>query len=1135
MSSTAPQPALLFSFNGSNVETITGLTPTLSLSTSYTTGKYGQAIYFNGTAGALPATSNIVYSVPSFTVSSFTVSLWVNATSLASGGNTTILAWRGYNNEGDLRIFFNGGTTSTTIVVVYPFVTGSFIGATSPTSFPIGQWVHVASTITVSPTSNVITNYYNGISAGSVTSATRNNSSPLTTLALGSFTNGLYNGQFNGLVQDLRIYNTALSASQIFGIYQSQGIPPRLTATSNVVQPSLLFSFQGNLTDSITGLSGSAVIDSTTNVPPTAPGVVSYVNGKYGQALQLTNAQTTPFQSGNNFVYWTIPSINKVTTSVSVSFWLNLNSLIITGGQQTILVMPGSGHSDGDLRFELISSGMIFSSLSGGASAVSSAVPVLSSIWNHFCGVYSTSGTVTLYTNGVASTTGTNASIVAGTLTAISLGRYVTVAGGYGYTPFSGLIQDLRIYNTALSAPQIFGIYQSQGIPPRLTLTGATGGLPSPTYAWQYEGTTADVGGLQGVNYGPSQFIGSVSYLTTGVPSGSGQSNAASFTGGAPGTYISTGQNWNLGRSGAVGSNIFVEALVYVNSFPCTIAIQGPPLATAQWWCGFNSQGYFSANVYAGSVQQSANCIGTPVSIGTWANVAFTYQQNTATSNTLFVWTNGTSQALNTFTGTIPNTYGNWYIGSDTNVGSMTGYIADLRIIVGGTPITSLTFSNAVTPYSLVPYTGTNNSEVVYTIQSQFSNSFTTSGKYGQALSNTQIKYTISSFPAGTAMTASMWVNINQQPRYVDTFFNCDNFTMSTVNNTGETAINNGSPYFFIMQNGSSLYNVSNGTAQRAALNIWTHIVGVCNSTGYCTYYINGTLASLGTPQQSVPVASTTIYIGGRGTIFKGLVDDVRIYNTALSPAQIQTIYQSGGNLYGGNLVQPTYLWPFNGSTTDIITNKAPSSANINTSYTTTLPITWPYYDTINQKYGRASITCNGNSGNVLYYNNLSVLTPGSTVTAWVKVLGYVSGTYPIFNIYPAGQNGFYIWPDSVGRLNWTLYVGGPSGGTFVSAPTSPGNVLNVWSHVAVSFSSTSAAMYLNGNQFTTLTYSTLLTNAANTWTSLSLGSWQYLGKEGSPCEISDFRIYNTALSTSQIQGIYLSGGAPPSAVLTSG
>jgi len=925
------------------------------------------------------------------------------------------------------------------------------------------------------------------------------------------------------IVDDLRIYNTALNARQIIGIYQSQGIPPRLTATSNVVQPSLLFSFQGNLTDSITGLSGSAVIDSTTNVPPTAPGVVSYVNGKYGQALQLINAQTTPFQSGNNFVYWTIPSINKVTTSVSVSFWLNLNSLITTGGEQTILVMPGSGHTDGDLRFELISSGMIFSSLSGGASASSSAVPVKSSIWNHFCGVYSTSGTVTLYTNGVASTTETNASIVAGTLTAISLGRYVTVAGGYGYTPFSGLIQDLRIYNTALSAPQIFGIYQSQGIPPRLTLTGATGGLPSPTYAWQYEGTTADVGGLQGVNYGPSQFIGSVSYLTTGVPSGSGQSNAASFTGGAPGTYISTGQNWNLGRSGAVASNIFVEALVYVNSFPCTIAIQGPPLATAQWWCGFNSLGYFSANVYAGGVQQSANCIGTPVSIGTWANVAFTYQQNTATSNTLFVWTNGGSQALNTFTGTIPFQYGNWYIGSDTNVGSMTGYIADLRIIVGGTPITSATFSNASTPYSLVPYTGTNNSEVAYTIQSQFSNSFTTSGKYGQALSNTQIKYTISSFPAGTAMTASMWVNINQQPRYVDTFFNSDNFTMSTVNNTGETAINNGSPYFFIMQNGSSLYNVSNGTAQRAALNIWTHIVGVCDSTGYCTYYINGTLASLGTPQQSVPVASTTIYIGGRGPIFKGLVDDVRIYNTALSPAQIKTIYQSGGDLYGANLVQPNYLWTFEGNLNEQVTGLS-STTGVNIAYS-------------QGKYGQGL-----SLGGMAFFASDTVpklpLLPyskGLTVAIWVYYISSAGGF--LFDISSFNSAGNSSYRDRIygGTNPVSVSIQATSGGFGFNFT----NIQNSWNHYVFSFNSTSFSFYLNGSLVGTR-------STPSSWGStddvtyfggnISTGMLVNSGTSTtSGTTIDDLRIYNQALSAQQIQGIYLSGGASPSGVMTSG
>ena len=448
MSSTAPQPSLLFSFNGSNVETITGLTPTLSLSTSYTTGKYGQAIYFNGTAGALPATSNIVYSVPSFTVSSFTVSLWVNATSLASGGNNIILAWKGYNAEGDLRIAFNGGTTSTSIYVVYPFVTGSFIGATSPTSFPIGQWVHVASTITVSPTSNVITNYYNGISAGSVTSATRNNSSPLTTLALGSFANGLYNSQFNGLVQDLRFYNTALSAPQILGIYQSQGIPPRLTATSNVVQPSLLFSFNGSNVDSVTNLSPS----STTGTP-------SYTTGKYGQGIFF------PFyNTGSQSITYTIPAI--VCNGITICMWVYFNDISmfrLDAITQTIVsaTVPYTGFPNQQLAINSRTAGgtqnMLFQGVNG-ASGFFSYTATVAKQWYHLTLVSSGSGSPSSYVNGVSyATTGS-------TLTPFSLNS-LTLTG------HNCVYNDLRIYNTALSTPQILGIYQSQGIPPNMALT----------------------------------------------------------------------------------------------------------------------------------------------------------------------------------------------------------------------------------------------------------------------------------------------------------------------------------------------------------------------------------------------------------------------------------------------------------------------------------------------------------------------------------------------------------------------------------------------------------------------------------------------------------------------------------------
>ena len=618
-----------------------------------------------------------------------------------------------------------------------------------------------------------------------------------------------------------------------------------------------------------------------------------------------------------------------------------------------------------------------------------------------------------------------------------------------------------------------------------------------------------------------------------------GSTNVASFTGGAASTRINTGLNWTLIQS-AGSSNIFVEALVYVNSFPCTIAIQGPPLATAQLWCGFNSQGYFSANVYAGGVQLSANCIGTPVSIGTWANVAFTYQQNTATSNTIFVWTDGGSQGFNTFSGTVNNTPGNWYIGGDTNLASMTGYISDLRIIIGGTPITSATFSNASTPYSLSPYTGTNNSEVAYTIQSQFSNNYTTSGQYGQALSNTSIQYAISSFPTGTAISASMWVYLLLQPQYVEQFFATNNFTMSLGNNTrGPTG--SGSPYSFIMQNQpGNLYNSSATTAQRALLNGWYHVVGVYDSTGYATYYINGTITALANPQQSVPVATTTITIAGGSRIFKGYIDDVRIYNTALTPTQIQTIYQSGGNLYGANTVQPTYMWPFQNSVIDVVKGVAFNKSNVagvdsNGS--------WPYYDSIGQRVGSSALLIN-NSVSTAYASNLLGISSGFTCnfpftcSFWVRInnLGASGGNSQLVKfipVVPNGGNGSTIPIGTSTGLNSINAISSAGGST--SSTCIINYPLGTWFHVALVVNLSQLQIYGNGIPGTIGTHTPYSATAYYTGFSMAAAAASGL-VSGSciSCEYNDLRIYSgQALSTSQIQTIYQSGGISPSLSLT--
>lgn len=87
------------------------------------------------------------------------------------------------------------------------------------------------------------------------------------------------------------------------------------------------------------------------------------------------------------------------------------------------------------------------------------------------------------------------------------------------------------------------------------------------------------------------------------------------------------------------------------------------------------------------------------------------------------------------------------------------------------------------------------------------------------------------------------------------------------------------------------------GSGQDLPLNTWTHIAATFDGATF-RIYINGALAgassgTLGTPN------SAPFIIGGSGTCarFGGQLDEIAMYDRALSPAEISSIYQTGGHL----------------------------------------------------------------------------------------------------------------------------------------------------------------------------------------------------------------------------------------------
>jgi len=175
---------------------------------------------------------------------------------------------------------------------------------------------------------------------------------------------------------------------------------------------------------------------------------------------------------------------------------------------------------------------------------------------------------------------------------------------------------------------------------------------------------------------------------------------------------------------------------------------------------------------------------------------------------------------------------------------------------------------------------------------------WTTAGKNGNALAfNGTTAFVNLGNPTALQGTGSMtwaaWVKATATPaddgQIVSRSNDTTGWQLKTSPDTG--------PHTFAIQVG----NTAAGNAQRysatvRALNVWYHVTGVYNATAQTLdIYVNGVLDN-GVLRGVVPAAPTSanvnVNIGRRtgGFYFAGVIDDLRIYNRALSAAEIQAI-----------------------------------------------------------------------------------------------------------------------------------------------------------------------------------------------------------------------------------------------------
>ena len=256
------------------------------------------------------------------------------------------------------------------------------------------------------------------------------------------------------------------------------------TINTEILQnPITYLSFDGHYAD----ISGNNLATSVT-------GSISYATGLNGSQCLSTNSNSS--SPWNNFV--TVP--NTQSLPITVSFWVYTNSATY----QTCIGLSGATRSGGGIQFDLPSPGT--SSITASCAlptqwtAVAGSTIIALNTWYHITLTVSSTYVGNIYINGLLSGTGGPGS---GTFPSYT-NFYVGTAGDAS-RGFSGYIDDFRVYNTVLSATDIYTIYS--------TYLGKTNMIQTwPPYAMTGNTTT-----LSGKPYGNGTYIVTYSSVYSGL------------------------------------------------------------------------------------------------------------------------------------------------------------------------------------------------------------------------------------------------------------------------------------------------------------------------------------------------------------------------------------------------------------------------------------------------------------------------------------------------------------------------------------------------------------------------------------------------------------------------------------------
>ncbi len=635
------------------------------------------------------------------------------------------------------------------------------------------------------------------------------------------------------------------------GLSASVGV----TVANTVSGPLAAYSFDEGSGTTVSDRSGHALTGTVVGA--------AWATGRYGKALSF-NGSTSYVDLGN-------PAALQLTGSMTIEAWINAAANPPDDGQ-IVAKSNGAGWQfktspdTGPQTF-----GMAVSPNSGTSTQRYSSTVRSLNTWYHVAGVYdAAAGTLSTYVNG-ALDNGT----LSGTIPAAQFNQSVNVNIGRrtGGFYFNGLIDEVRIYNRALTQPEIQADMNAPigSAPPPPDTTPPAVSLTAP-------GNGATVTGTTTLTASASDNVGvvGVQFLLDGAALG------AEVTGSGP-TYTYSWNTASVGlgphtlsaRARDAAGNTALATTVNVtvaagDTTPPTVSLTSP-VAGSDLAGTVGIVASATDNTGVAGVQflvDGAN-LGSEV---TGPGPAYSFTWNTATSG------NG----AHTLSARARDAAGNSAVSANVAITVTNSAPGGLLLGYGFNEGSGTTVHDS-SPNAI---TGTLSGAT-----------WTSSGKYGAAVSfNGTNNYVDLGNPAalkGTgSMTWSAWVYATGNPP------DDGQIIAKSNNNSGwqlKTSPDTGPHTFAIGVSGSS------GIAQRysnaiRSLNTWYHLAGVYDAAARTLdIYVNGALDN-GVLRGTIPAAMTVpninVNIGRRtgGFYFKGIIDEIHVYNRALSPAEIQAV-----------------------------------------------------------------------------------------------------------------------------------------------------------------------------------------------------------------------------------------------------